>query len=273
MALRRRGSATKEKTTKKKSSKSNENQGFVVGLSVEELKKELKKGGGGGGRDPEIIDLYDGDQVTVSIVTKPEEWLTFYQHYDRNGQIGDRGKYHFCSGDGCEGCDAGITRSKKTLVGVYAHRHYKAPNKDYPEKTFKDVGYRFLQMNKNTTETLLRIFERRRGKLDRLLTIERIGSDTDTKYDIEPQDNYVKASILKKNPLDAVDKYKRMLAEYQEDSGGSSKKKSKKDSKSRRDEEQFDYGYDDDDEDEKPRRRTKKSKSSSASGTRKKKRR
>lgn len=246
------------KTKKTKKSSSGVGAFFTTGLNSKQMREAMKSGGGGG--DPELILLSDGDQVDVTFVTESDGMVTFFQHY-----LGKGGGYKICPGDdGCEYCDDGITRSKRTIAPVYVHMQYRAERDQYKATRQKNVGYRYLIMNQKLTDRLMARAERRGGKVtSQIWSITRDGGGTDTEYDLEGTGNPTKKETIRGNKLDAV---KKITAMFKADSKGGVKK-----GKKRRDEDDDDYDLneefsdvddDDEDEDERPRKKSKlKSKS------------
>lgn len=231
-----------KKSKKTRGSKKGKGDFFRTGMDADDLRKELKKSGGSS--DPDLLFLYDGDQVQLTVVNDPKEWGTYRQHY-----LGRQVGYRLCSGEGCQYCDDGDRASQRTMIGVYVHSLYQAGRGDYKARRIKDMGYKFFPMNKETTEGLLRRAARRGGKLnDRILIVERQGEGTDTKYDVERTEESPKKRIVRGWDMDVSKKLRSMMRKESEE--GNEKKKG-----SSRDE---DYDYDDD----APLRRKKSKKSS-----------
>ena len=180
-----------KKTRKSSKSKSSSNDWLKTGLDADQLTKELKKSGGSA--DPEILFLRDGSIAKISIVSRPKNWVTFMQHY-----IGQKAGYKICGGEGCVYCDDGLGSSQRTMIGVYVDELFESGNDQYKARKTKNAGYKFMVLNKETTEDFLRRAKRRRGRLDDYpYAIERIGGGTDTKYDIERGDKRIKSSVIK----------------------------------------------------------------------------
>ncbi len=238
--------ATKTRVRRRGKSKKNRSNGgddfFKTGMDTDDLRAELKKSGGGG--DPELLILRDGDQAEISIVTSPREWGTYRQHY-----LGQEAGYRLCSGEGCIYCDDGLGASQRTMMGVYVHSLYQAERGDYKARKTRNMGYKFLPLNKETTEGLLRRAARRGNTLsDRRYVIERHGGGTDTKYDIDRTEEKTKRKIVSGWTLSVPKKLRRMKREEDEsinvggkksrdddyDYEGSSRRKKKSRRRSRR---------------------------------------
>ena len=214
---------------------------FKTGQSASKLQKSLREGGGGTA-DPEMIMIFDGDQIMVTFAGGVKDWTEFYQHY-----LQDKRKNVICSGDGCPYCDVGINRSKRNIIPVYVHTQYKAGNKGYKAQRLNNVGYRFMILNKETSEALLKKHKLRGRKFDRKYIIERTGSGLDTKFDIERDDERPKKSVVK--GWDLVTTIEKLEAMFESESSDFVKPKRQSD------EDYDDYGDDDDDE---PIRKKKK---------------
>lgn len=229
--------ATKRKSKKGKAKASP----FATGLSDKELMSNMASGGN---RDPELVMLGDGDEMEVAIVSPKSDWTTFGQHYVDN-------EYKICGGDGCEHCDDGSRPSRRALIGVYVHKRFRPERKDYKAVRTKDEGHRYFVLNTRVVETLLKISNRRGGKLDdRMYLFQRDGDGFDTKYHVERLDGRPTRKMLNWSKMDTHDKVMRMFNSEQEASDDDKPKRGK-----RRRSDDFDYDDDLEKFDEKPRRR------------------
>lgn len=232
---------------------------FKTGLGLEDLADELKKGSGGG-FDPEQIALYDGDQMSVTPIGGVDSWSTFDSHYVQGGK--GQGGYFICSGDGCVYCDAGNRASKRTMMLVYVHSHYRAARRsngqDYKASRAKNVGYRYFIANKETTETLVRIYKRRHNQFDRIFILERTGAGTDTKYDVDRTDDPTSTKIIKGAPR-GMSSYKKLTAMYEAEQDSKPSRKKKKSRDEEDDDDMASLGWDFDDKSKS--KKSKKSKS------------
>lgn len=163
---------------KKKSERSS--GGVMVGLSADDLRRELESSSGS--RDQSMLFLSDGAEAEVSFVSAPDEWVRFQECYDGKG-------YYIVEGD--EACDSGSRPSVRVLCAIYVHRLFRPQTKKFPASRMKDVGYRYFKLNAETAQTLLKIHHRRNTLADRIYTIEREGGDTTTKYIVDRTDKKV----------------------------------------------------------------------------------
>ena len=235
--------------TTRRSSK-NDDSPFATGLSDKELMNNMQ--GSGGARDPEMVMLGNGDEMHLAIVSPKAQWTTFSQHYIDN-------EYKICSGDGCDYCDEGGRPSRRAMIGVYVSRRYKPASKEYKAVRMKDEGHKYMILNSQVVETLMKISKRRGGVLDdRMYVFQRDGTGFDTKYHVERLDD--KPTRVMKNwpKMDTHGKVMSMFKQQKEDSEDSSTSKSK--SKSSKGSYDFDDEMDKFD-DEKPKRRSSRRRS------------
>ncbi len=200
--------------TKKSSKKKSSGPNIRTGMSAKRLQKELKKTGGGG--DPELLFLGDGDQALISFPTETEDWATYDRVY-----LGQGTGYQFYNPD----VHVDKNPSQVTMAPVYVHRRYRAERKDFKALTEKNLGIRFLILNKETAEGFLRRAVRRNDTVrDRQWILERFGGGTDTKYEIERGDHKPPREVRatwRGYPKSAYEKIEEMWAAEQDDGDSS----------------------------------------------------
>lgn len=239
------------KKTKKKSS-----AGVLTGFDLRDLERELKNSGKGSG-DRDSLFIPDGGLAEVSFVSQPNEWVRFHEAWDGKS-------YYIVEG---EMDDDGRKPSVRLLVAVYVNRIQFPATSKYEARKEKDLGYRFIKLNAETAEHLLKILKRRGKLTDITYEIERDGEGTRTKYHIQRGEHKIKKDHLagwKGKPGEGkgnliLAKYKQMLKEQ------NSKGKDDDDDDDDDDDFDLDDSYlddlmdDDDDDDRKSKKKSKKS--------------
>lgn len=139
-------------------------------------------------------------EITVRFLTEPDEWVEFYQHYERGG----RG-YFTC----VEGCDFQNDKGKHV------------PSQRYVANALLvDEGRVVpLQMAMTLAEVLLRRYDKYHTLLDRDYELSSEGSGLDTKYDAVPG-SMTEINLAR---YELVDLWESVEGTLDEDGNGSSK--------------------------------------------------
>lgn len=129
--------------------------------SIATLKSSMKKGGGGG-----YLSRVPADgALTVRFLTEPDEWITYFEHYDSVR------KFYPCTDD-CPGCTEGDRPSARYLANAV----------DITETRVIP-----LVMPKSMAASVLKKYDKYATLLDRDYELSRTGTGLDTEYDVTPE--------------------------------------------------------------------------------------
>lgn len=129
--------------------------------SIATLKSSMKKGGGSG-----YLSRVPADgAMTVRFLTEPDEWITYFEHYDQVR------KFYPCTDD-CPGCTEGERPSARYLANAVD----VAETRVIP-----------LVMPKSMAASILKKYDKYATLLDRDYELSRTGTGLDTEYDVTPE--------------------------------------------------------------------------------------
>lgn len=129
--------------------------------SIATLKSSMKKGGGSG-----YLSRVPADgAITVRFLTEPDEWVTYFEHYDSVR------KFYPCTDD-CPGCTEGDRPSARYLANVV---------------DISETRVIPLVMPKSMAASVLKKYDKYATLLDRDYELSRSGTGLDTEYDVTPE--------------------------------------------------------------------------------------
>lgn len=129
--------------------------------SIATLKSSMKKGGGSG----YLARVPADGALTVRFLTEPDEWITYFEHYDSVR------KFYPCTDD-CPGCTEGDRPSARYLANAV----------DVSETRVIP-----LVMPKSMAASVLKKYDKYATLLDRDYELSRTGTGLDTEYDVTPE--------------------------------------------------------------------------------------
>lgn len=129
--------------------------------SIATLKSSMKKGGGAG----YLTRVPADGAMTVRFLTEPDEWVTYFEHYDSVR------KFYPCTDD-CPGCTEGDRPSARYLANAVD----VAETRVIP-----------LVMPKSMAASVLKKYDKYATLLDRDYELSRSGTGLDTEYDVTPE--------------------------------------------------------------------------------------